>query len=414
MTTYSQIIHAMATMDAARASAVLAPMPFNKARAVAAAMPTERALALLGVMPLDQAIAVATGMTPDKARAVAATITPDQALAVVAAVPSTPAVAAGRRQLRIDAILSLAAPLEVKRSVAELAACNSASGPKWWDREQQRQLGQHFSHAQVRDGISRVLAEVEAADYSPAITETINASHEACTADGRLRVFDRDHDLEDFARHVAQSAHSLGTARETWQRKTEPSVRARRSVRRAAPSKLLGSLFNSKAAIQQFAWDAIARWKPALQNIIARMPETERQAAADHAERLLRDYVRTLSKLHSMVRETGSEYRRWEHGFGAADLALVEALSMIGRAKDFAARMEPGGTADTLRKRVNAAWDTAVAAMAELATRRFHVMVLDSWQYYKADMVAFAQANGGIGPDLEVLYHARGSTFMGC
>jgi hypothetical protein len=414
MTTYSQIIHAMATMGAARASAALAAMPFNKARAVAAAMPTERALALLGVMPLDQAIAVATEMTPDKARAVAATMTLDQALAVVAAMPSTPEAAAGRRQLRIDAILSLAAPLEVKRSVAELAACNSASGPKWWDREQQRQLGQHFSHAQVRDGISRVLAEVEAADYSPAITETINESHEASTADGRLRNFDRDHDLADFARHIAQSAYSLGTARETWQRKTEPSVRARRSVRQAAPSKLLGSLFNPRAAIEQFARDAVARWKPAFQNIIARMPEGKRQAAADEAAHLLRDYARTLSKLHTLARETGSEYRRWEHGLGAADLALVEALSMIGHAKDFASRMEPGDTANMLRKRVNAAWDTAVAAMAELARRRFGVMALDAWQYHKADMVEFAQADGGIGSALEVLYHAPGSKFLGC
>jgi hypothetical protein len=87
---------------------------------------------------------------------------------------------------------------------------------------------------------------------------------------------------------------------------------------------------------------------------------------------------------------------------------------MISHARDFAARMEPGDTANMLRKRVDAAWDTAVAAMAELATRRFHVMSLDSWQYYKADLVAFAQANGGIGPDLEVLYHAPGSKFLGC
>jgi hypothetical protein len=63
---------------------------------------------------------------------------------------------------------------------------------------------------------------------------------------------------------------------------------------------------------------------------------------------------------------------------------------------------------------MNAAWDTAVAAMAELATRRFGVMALDAWQYYKADMVAFAQSDGGIGPGLEVLYHAPGSKFMGC
>jgi MgtE intracellular N domain len=413
MTTPSQIIEAMATMTTARASAVLAAMPFDNARAVAAAMPTERALALTGAMQPDQAIAVMTAMTPDKVRAVEATMTPDEALAVVAAMPSTPEVAAGRMRLRIDAIRSLATPLSVKRSVAELAAGSCASGPKYWSREQDRQLREHYSYAQVRDGISKVLTEVDAADCDPAITETINASHEACTADGRLRIFDRDHDIEDFARHVVQSAYLLGTARVEWQRMTEPSWRARRSVRKAAPSKLLGSQFNPKAMIRGLARDAIARCLPAIQNIITHLPESDRQAAADDAERVLRNYVRSLGKLRTLVRNLADEYRRWECGFGAVDLAIIEAASMLGYIRELAARMEPSDGATRLRKRVDEAWNTAVAAMAQLATTRLHVMSLDAWQYHKADMVAFAQADGGIGPDLEVLYHVPGSKFMG-
>jgi hypothetical protein len=206
-------------------------------------------------------------------------------------------------------------------------------------------------------------------------------------------------------------------ARAIWQYKTEPSVRAPRRVRKAVQPDLgrrLDAMFDPAAAIRGLAWGAIARWKPAMQNIIARLPLPERQAAAEDAERMLRDYVRTLSKLHALVPDSDSEYRRWEHGFGAADMALVEALSMVGYAKEVAARMEPGDQADMLRKAVGAAWDTAVTAMAQLAEQRLCTLRLDSWQYHTADMVAFARADGGIGPALEVLYHAPGSKFMGC
>ena len=66
-----------------------------------------------------------------------------------------------------------------------------------------------------------------------------------------------------------------------------------------------------------------------------------------------------------------------------------------------------------LRRDIASAWEGLKAQLGELSERRLEVLKLDAWQYHKPDMVEYAQAHGGIGPDLESLYHTRDSKFFG-
>jgi hypothetical protein len=87
---------------------------------------------------------------------------------------------------------------------------------------------------------------------------------------------------------------------------------------------------------------------------------------------------------------------------------------MVGEAKELARRMvgDGSGFAKSLRARVAEARSYAIAGLDELAYERFKLLRQQVWSRRKADMVKFGHATGGIGPDLEALYHARGSKFV--
>ncbi len=420
MTIFAQANAVMAAMTLDQAIAVMATMPPDKAQDLAALIPTERAVALMGVMAPVQAIAVMCAMQPDKLSAVAATMTLDQAEAVVASMPDVPAARAIRRQLRIDAIRSLSAPLPAKRSVAEVAATDPRRGPKY--RPQGPQGGAHrvrtnYSHAKNREGIARVLEEVDGAVFDPAITEAALEARAGGIADGRLTSFDRSHDLTDLARAIAGLAEAVAKHRGHWQRATEPALRAQRSVRKALPARVR-ALFSPQHAIHGLAQLAISRWSPAMRNIIARLPALEQQAAVDAANATLRAHLILLGRLHMLAADDREEYARWDYGFGALDLAIVENAMLIGEANKLASRMIDDGTAigalsRSIRNVATRAWAAVLTSLEDTASDRFEVMTLDVWHYNKADMAEFARTDGGMAPEVEVQFHASGSKFLG-
>lgn len=229
----------------------------------------------------------------------------------------------------------------------------------------------------------------------------------------QLSQLDREHDLPSMATTILQAANTLTGHREWWREATEPSVRATRACRKKVPGKP-GLPFTLKALVRGLACAATARWIPAVQNIIAHLPAEESQPAADKALQVLYDYFATMGRLYTLVQDRTAEYARWECGFGAVDLAIVEAVGMVTYADSLATQMVGEGVGvGLLRRRVAEAETTVVSALADLADRRFEVLQLDAWQYYKAEMAEFASNDGGMHPDLEAVYHVRGSRFTG-
>jgi hypothetical protein len=232
-------------------------------------------------------------------------------------------------------------------------------------------------------------------------------------ADGRLTAFDRTHDITEHARAVAQVA---GWAREVRRARHEHRG-SLRGGRKALSLAYLNSMHGApRWQIERLARAAVRRLLPALQNIISRLPAAERQAVATDEEGYLRSHIQTLAQLSTLARKAGDEYERIDEGFGAVEMAALEAHGMLRRAADLARRCTddgdpPGWGAALLRRGADEATAVAGEALDKLATDRFDVLAEDSWRRRKGAMVRYAHAAGGIAPPLELLYHSRGSAF---
>jgi len=336
------------------------------------------------------------------------TITPDYT-------PGQAAALAAVFAPRTMALLSLSVPRQSLRRVQAELAKNPKGGPRYLNRNQDAEFRFSYCFAEVGAGILMVMAELNDATGDAAILDLVRDAEVECRRIGRLDHFDRAHDLTEFAGTIGSAAGWVSGIRKARHEREE----ARRYGGEVESLTYLRAYYGPPQwQIQHLVRTVIRRWLPAMQNIISRLPPGERQAAADAAQLRLRDHLLSLSKLHTMTRKASDEHKRWEFGFGAVDAAIIEGAAMVGYAKEVADRMEDDGTdlghwADHIRSRAGAAWKSAVEALDELAVKRFDVMKVRVWQYNKADMVRFAHATGGIGPELEVLYHAKGSRMLG-
>lgn len=279
---------------------------------------------------------------------------------------------------------------------------------------QDMELRYSFNVGRVAVGIRALLDELGCCVTGDAtITHLVCAAEAEARADGRLAAFDRTHDLPELAGHIAGIAQALASVRK--------ALGERRTSARHGGESLsdLRSIFGPPQwQIRRLARLAISRWLPAVQNIISRLPPSERSAAVEDGQIRLRGHLLALSKLSTLCRKASDEYGRWERGYGAVDHAVLESASMVTYARELAHRMEDDGSevgrlAGPLRCAANEAASEAVGALTKLATERFDVMNVEAWVRHKGDMVRFGRATGGIAPGLEVLYHAKGSKFLG-
>jgi hypothetical protein len=253
-------------------------------------------------------------------------------------------------------------------------------------------------------------------DADATIAEEARESEAQAREEGRLTRFDLEHDITEFGGAVRAVAGWRGDAEEA-RRQRDESNRFRRGKGQS-----LGELHAIAGPpqwrIRALAHQTVRRWLPAVQNMISRLPPSERQAAKEDGEAMLRGYLLTLCKLHTLCKKPSDEYRRWEDGFGAVDQAIIHSAGMLGYALDLSRRMQDDGTklgrmVKSLQDRTQRAFDDTTKELQELATSRLHVL---DWfagrRNRRSDLVEFARANGGIAPSLEVSYHAKGSKFM--
>ena len=157
------------------------------------------------------------------------------------------------------------------------------------------------------------------------------------------------------------------------------------------------------------------RWVVAAQCIVTHLPAHEQEAAAHDCQQRFRQFMWDVSKLYTLAASTTDERDRWESGFGAVDMAIIEAVGMVDYLHDMAKRIAVSEETTGLLRTIGNARDTAMRALRDLAVERLETLNLTTWRTDKPEMFAFAQADGGgMGPDEAAYFYTRGSKFIAC
>lgn len=310
-------------------------------------------------------------------------------------------------------VLQIAVPHDtLRRTFAELDG-NPRGGPRYAKRHQHDDLNRLHAVGEVHSGIHLLLAELASApDVDPALIEVFRNAEAVAQADGRLDRFDQAHNITEFAHAVASVAEWVTAVRLGRHRSANA-----RMLGAAKPQPLaeISSLYGAPQwQIRTLAHRVAFRWLPSMQCIVSRLPMAARQSAADNAQRLIGEFMQSMCRLHALTRKASDEYRRWERGFGALDMAVVQAAGMVAELKDMAEHMEPSADplCGELLTRAREASAEVRGALDMMAPERLSVLAQQAWLRRKADILAFARATGGIAPEVEVLYHAKGSRFV--
>ena len=338
------------------------------------------------------------------------------------------------------AILALSVPWSSLRAVGAELEKNPKTGPKYLRKSDQGALRFNFSSAEMMKGIALVEFLQRSAVSDPAILEAAKGAFAMATEVGRLSSFDRSHDITEYAeciggiqgeaggkgdncwRSVGYGSVGTGVAGYLGElRNKRHSAEILRRHGGGVPQHLGGlhlTYSPPRTVIRSLAVAAVLRWLPAVQNIISRLPQDERDSAAELAQGWLRDHHLLLARLSTVARKSSDEYERWKSGFGAVDMALIDSWCLLQRSVELARRMidddpSTGWRRADLLHRAEKAMADASMGMQELAAERFVVLEVDHFVRNKSGMAEFGHWHGGMGPAVEAMLHAKGSKFIG-
>lgn len=293
---------------------------------------------------------------------------------------------------------------------------NQKIGPMY-TRRSENSVRFMYSMTLIHAGISEVHASLFDILPAGALNKTANVIFDKYAASrgncpGRLLGLERAHDIKKFAMDIRSVASSLAETREA---RFDAKESRRYGGRHKPVERWHNAYIKPKYRIEELAECSIARWLPAIQNIISRLPEAERLAELITAQKELSSYLLILDKLHTMTKKSSDEYARWKSGYGAVDAAIMASAGILAYAVTLARRIVANSSpiGNRLRNSANEAWWMTQETLKTLAAQRMQLMTLQVWCEDKPGMVDFARATGGMAPDLEVLYHARGSNFTG-
>jgi len=320
---------------------------------------------------------------------------------------------------RAWALVQHALPPNVKAWALACIAPKAGAGPRYPTRQQLNDLRRAYAVARAATGPVAFDSEMDAATIDPRSVNAIRAATLSADAERRrtdaadgAKTFDRSHHLRDFASAVTGMASSIAAhGRDLEQRDSQTAAERKSQWSRIS----LDRYSKPHKKIATLAHESVWRWLRAIQCTNHRLPPSERQAAADHAQARLRDFHARLALLHTLARTPADEYRRWHnYGFGAADMAVIYTAGMVQYARELAGRMVvDDDCADSIRRVADEVWAATTEALATLAEGRFDTLLDRTWhRRNRAALLEFGQLAGGVGPDLEVLFHARGSEFV--
>jgi hypothetical protein len=259
-------------------------------------------------------------------------------------------------------------------------------------------LRTYYCAAHVVAGIDKVLQKFYSTVGRGAAIKAAAEAYDFAQGYGRLGEFDRDWDLRDLVSEIEVVAD--------WLRRARAAQREGYTMMEFGPPRW---------QIERLARALVERWLPAAQNIGSRLPKHLQDEVRDNLKRHMDAYLRELDRLHEMTTSAPQERKRWADGFGAVDVAILLSCAMTIELCDLADSMADidDGTTKLLRDAAAKARADINTALAELRSERMRDQNLRLWPRRKADVVAFARAAGGIGPELEAMFHSRGSAFLG-
>ena len=310
----------------------------------------------------------------------------------------------------------------IEAEARAVAACNPPGSPKWMERTQANDLRNNYVAQRTSMGVLMLSNELDVTPGDGKLLSLVAKEHKRLAERWPQRyaaIVDRAGylyiDLRDFTDEIACAASFLGRARggDAYRYNTQGQD---------IPADLCGD--NPRDQIERMAVAVVEHFVPAVQNIVARLPVSERDAAAVELVTVIEERLAELDILHTLARTVGAERKRWEWGFGAVDAAVWVCAAMVGHAYSLAQRLGPvagtcaeedpaaAGAAAMLRSQAQMAQDRSLEAVRKMNEERQHALFRRVWRRQNADMIAHARATGGISPRLEVMHHAKGSRMM--
>jgi len=319
-----------------------------------------------------------------------------------------------------NARTALATPPHARQARAEHRhSAGAASAPRFGNSSRRELIGDHALSC-LASGVECVIADLREVDPDRTISLAAADSQSRLLDSGRYYMH-RGWDLEEFAACVEGVAYQVSVLRERlregresliFARGTPAAERAREKRRQRALGRQYTEAFGDpRTKIEALARSLAARWVPAANNIVNRLPVPVRRQKCSALEARARDLLETLGKLATLCSDASDEFDRWElAGYGALDHAVLECVALIAYTMEAAADMDlDDPLASLILARGRLAQQRLYETLRQTASDRRRALELGNWQRRKADVLRHGVEHGGVAPQLAAVFLPRKS-----